>query len=612
MHSEQSIPAAFLQCCKKYPSEICYKQVQALPNPDILIGERYLEVQSKVAKIAAYLKSIGVKNGDKIAIISGTRPEWMIADLAILSLGGITVSVYHSVNVAETGYILFDSDSEIVFAENEEQVNKLLLLSTQPVKIPTTEDRPEKQVQLVFKKIITFEQTTLNPFIISISEIYQNFSETSLGFISDQIKELSAENVAALVYTSGTTGPPKGVIQTHGNHLSNLVQASRSGLFAPDGDIFLFLPLAHSFARLIGYIGFLTPTIVVFPSVQDKHSSHFNPQKMMDDLCIASSQVVPLVPRILEKMRDGIEAKSLVGGIAGKLLKLTLAAATEVYEKKEKASLISKIIYDGTKGIREKIKTKMFGPGFRHAVSGGAKLPAEINKFFDSLGITIYQGYGLTETCVATNVNRFGANVIGSVGPPLDGVELRIAEDGEILFKGPNVTKGYHNRPKATAEGWDREGWFHTGDLGALKDGVLWITGRKKEIIVTAGGKKVAPVPIEDLIKESPYISQAVVLGEGKPYCVAVITLNEPAVRIWAGQNGVDITGQLSASKDVIMLISAEFENTNKKLSQFETIKRFVIIDEEFTVENSLLTPTFKVKRGEVYKRYSAQIDGLY
>jgi long-chain acyl-CoA synthetase len=621
IQSVKNIGEAFYIVSSNYPNEAVYSKAiisstSSNGNESLRTwqSESFSIVQEKVFRLANYLSSIGIKKGDAVSIISYTRPEWMIADLAILSIGAVSVSVYQSITKEETGYILFDSSAKIVFAENEEQVTKLKWLLNNHCPIPETEDRNASNELINIAKIIVFEDVASNPLITSLDAI---FKMNEIPTTPPQaILTTTREDVASLVYTSGTTGPPKGVIQTHGNHLANLWQASKTKLFAPEGDIFLFLPLAHSFARLIGYIGFLSTTEIKFPAVVSKTSSALNPASILQDLREGNCQVVPTVPRILEKMVSGIRAKTTGEGIGAILLRITVNSALSMRKANNAnqiPSVLNKLSYHLTSFIRRKIKIKLFGNKFQHAISGGAKLPIEVGEFLLALGIDVYEGYGLTETCVATNVNPLGRNVIGSVGPVLEKVELKIAEDGEILFRGPNISKGYHNRPTATKNSWDNDGWFHTGDLGQVDEkGYLFITGRKKELIVTAGGKKIAPQPIEEKLQFSPYISQCLLYGDGQPYCIAIITLDIDAVRSKMASEKIKVTGELHQDPKVVELIQKEIDSINQTLSKFETIKAFKIINEDFTVENGMLTPTFKVKRNAAYKKYKDLIESIY
>ncbi len=609
IQSADSLPQLFSHVVKQWPDSVVYSQAQIIsPERREWRAATYREVSRKIWRLAHYLASRGVKAGDRVAIISFTRPEWMLADLAILYLGATSVSIYQSISAMETGYILFDAGVSWIFAENEEQVQKLKELERSPCPIPATEERAAQTINLKLAPLVTFEAVE---GYLSVADILANPS------IPETEPTLPpGADVASLVYTSGTTGPPKGVVQTHKNHLANIWQAARTGLFAPDGDLFLFLPLAHSFARLIGYLGFLTPTALRFPAVADTRSSVLNASSVLRDLREEGAQVVPMVPRLLEKLMNGVLEKANAGGIGAGILALTISSHRQVYGSHRDAvaaSIGPLIISVLTTPIARKIRRQLFGERFRHVVSGGAKLPVAVNEFFASLGIQIYEGYGLTETCVATNVNRVGQNKIGSVGPCLEQVQCRIAEDGEILFKGPNIARGYHGRTAATRAAWDSEGWFHTGDLGRLDDqGFLFITGRKKELIVTSGGKKVSPLMIEEKLTASPFISSAVVLGDGRPYCIALVMLDVPLVKQWAERRGIELAPVISDDSNVFAHISSEVAAVNEKLSRFETIKKFAIIDQELTIENGFLTPTFKVKRGMVEKKYASLIAALY
>lgn len=612
LRTRKNLADAFFDLAQRFPDRDAYSQASINSDGNrTWISESYASVAAKVAKVARYLRSLGVTKGSRVAIVSYTRPEWLIADLAIQAAAGVSTSIYQSVNRDETGYILFDSGAEVVFAENEEQVAKLLSLQESTCPIAATEDRAATTVQIKFKQIITFENVAASSGIIHIDEILTNANISAE--VPESVFEQSQADLASLVYTSGTTGPPKGVMQTHGNHLANVWQSGRSGIFAPEGDMFLFLPLAHSFARLIGYIGFLTPTQIKFPAVADRKSSVLNATSVLRDLREAGANVVPTVPRILEKMVSGLQHKASLPGIGGTLLALTLSVAQQRYEaiKNRKAiSAKTTLVFILTSALRKKIKLGLFGKGFTHVVSGGAKLPLQVAEFFAALGVDIYQGYGLTETVVATNVNRIGKNKIGSVGPCFEEIECKITEEGEILFRGPNIARGYWNRPSATSAAWDQAGWFHTGDLGELdSEGYLFITGRKKELIVTAGGKKVAPGPIEEKLVASPYISHAIVVGEGQPFCSVLISPEAPNLRAWAESQKIpyDLTQPI-----ILNLIESEIKAVNATLSKFETIKRFKIINDEFSVENGFLTPTFKLKRKLVVDRYKDLIDEIY
>jgi long-chain acyl-CoA synthetase len=324
------------------------------------------------------------------------------------------------------------------------------------------------------------------------------------------------------------------------------------------------------------------------------------------------------VPRLFEKMASTILARSKARGLQAFVLRVCLRNARIVQELRENESSIgfwNQLLHDACKGIRAKIRLQLFGRDFRHAISGGARLDPGVNRFFDSFDICICEGYGLTETCVATHVNRPLKRKIGSIGPAFTGVETHIADDGEIWLRGPNVTNGYLNRPEATTEAWTSDGWFKTGDVGRVdEEGVLYITDRKKELVITAGGKKIPPTAIEGTFKRHSFISQAFLYGDGRPYCVMLFTLNEAELRSTLRSGGilVEPTEKLSQHPAVIDKVAKAVERANKDLSSYESIKKFAILDEDFTVENGLLTPTMKMKRKLIVARYTSVIESLY
>jgi len=624
-----NIPAAFFANVFNTPQATVYSQ-GILQSSD-KFGPRnwskatYQEVAKRILGVSNYLKSIGISKGSKVAILSASRPEWMESDLAILSTGAAVVSIYQSLPAQDIAYILYDSGADVVFAENQEQVGKLLELISRPISIVENEDRPGTVATVRIKKIITFEETTSHELIVKYSDLIADFDK-NVGSknCKDLLLELKLsgltlcrEDLACLVYTSGTTGPPKGVIQSHGNHLANCRQAWRARLVDEGFGILVLLPLAHSFAKLMGYLGFLSPATLCFPAIVDHKTSKLDAKALAIDMASCDVQIVPLVPRLLEKMQAGVVQQSQKLNLSGLFLKLTLWAAkrnADAISTQSRPNFIVQTCFQGTESIRKKIKLKLFGKGFGYAISGGAKLNPAVNQFFKNLEIEILEGYGLTETCVATNVNPRGKSKIGSVGPVLDqDILIKIEEDGEILYKGPNVTKGYFNRPTATKASWDQEGWFHTGDLGELDtDGYLHIVGRKKDLLVTSYGKNIAPDPIESKIKNSRFISQAVLVGDGRPFCTALLTLEIETVEQFFKQKNVILSNSFTEQKEILELINNEILQINGSLANFEAVKKFLILPEDFTIDNGFLTPTFKIKKKLVLEKYKSQIDKLY
>jgi long-chain acyl-CoA synthetase len=431
--------------------------------------------------------------------------------------------------------------------------------------------------------------------------------------IEARVAATAPPDVATIVYTSGTTGPPKGVVQSHGNHLATLEAIEAAGLMRfsdPEEVDFLFLPLAHSFARAAEYLATYAGSTTVFAQSIDTVAS---------DLRETRPTVMAAVPRIFEKLYARVMAQREAAGLFGRLI---FDWAVKVGRNKSRrlqrrdpvppwvelqVRLADLLVF---RRIREAL-----GGRIRFLISGGAPLARDIQEFFHAAGILILEGYGLTETTPILTVNRPDRYKFGTVGLPIEGVTLRLAEDGEILAKGPNVALGYFERPEETAAAWDSEGWFHTGDIGELdEDGFLRITDRKKDLIKTSGGKYVAPQKIENLLKTQPHISQAVVIGDNRKYCVALITLDLEEVSRWAAGVGiaVDDPRELARHPRVVELIDKEVQETNRRLASYESIKSFRILPGDFSQETGELTPSLKVKRKVVSQKYADLIEEMY
>ncbi len=558
----------------------------------------------RVRSLARGLVALGLAPGDRVALLSATRPEWVELDLAILAAGGNTVPIYPSNLAAECGYIVSNSESEIVCVENEAQLAKLRQVERDGFDLDGTAHR-------VTPRVILSMDRTSDPRVLTLDDVAERGRIVGVDEVDRRIGRVGRGELATLVYTSGTTGPPKGVMQTHGNHLAAVESVGRIGLMA-EGDVdFFFLPLAHSFARFIEYAGLFTGSVTVFAQSVDT---------LLDDVRETGPQLFPAVPRIYEKVFARVQAtRQGATGLRRMLLEWAFSVGHRLSERQLagaapstllslQASLADALVFSKIRAV--------LGGHIKFLVSGGAPLAPEIARFLHDLGLVVLEGYGLTETTPILTVNRPSRYRLGTVGLPLDIVTLRIAEDGEILAKGPNVALGYYRRPEATKEAWDDEGWFHTGDIGEIDaDGFLRITDRKKDLIKTSGGKYVAPQTVENLLKTQPHISQAVLVGDRRKYCTALITLDADEVHGWAARQGVRLPAapeEWATLAPIQQLIEEEVSAVNRQLASYESVKYFRIIPRDFSVEGGELTPSLKVKRKVVFERYRDLIDEMY
>jgi long-chain acyl-CoA synthetase len=560
---------------------------------------------TRVREIAAGLIDMGVEPGDRIALLSGTRPEWMEVDLAILTCGALTIPIYQSNLPAECGYIVVNSETSLVFVENPKQRAKIEEVTGHGFELDGVTQR------VALRGVITIEgEPGAGQALAGLMERGRAVLPRMRGEIDRRIGALRHDQLATIVYTSGTTGPPKGVLQTHGNHLATVEAFVKIGL-AREGDVdFFFLPLAHSFARLVEYFGIAAGTTTAFARGIDT---------LADDMASARPHLVPAVPRIYEKLYARIQTVREQGSAAKRALfdwAVRVGHARSLCEQQGRPlpshlrlqhALAQRIVFARIH--------RLLGGNVRLMMSGGAPLSHEIAEFFHAIGLLILEGYGLTETTPALTANRPDRFRLGTVGLPIECAEMRIAEDGEILARGPNVAQGYYRRPEATAESWDSDGWFHTGDIGEFDaDGFLRITDRKKDLIKTSGGKYVAPQKIENLLKLQPHVSQAIVIGDNRKYCVALVTLEADEVSRWGSGQGLRFgsSEEMAAHPAVRELIEGEIAQVNRQLASFESVKYFRILPRDLTTESGELTPSLKVKRKVVAERYRREIEEMY
>ena len=562
-------------------------------------GFSYNELGERVKNFALGLASLGITQGDRIALMSENRPEWAISDFGILSLGATNVPIYPTITPQQIEYILKDSGSRLIIVSTPDLLEKILEIF---------DNLPALQ-----KIIYMDEPEAKKDFMLKFSELYemgQTFEKDHAGYFEDAIKTVKLNDLCGIIYTSGTTGAPKGVMLSHNNLLSN-VKAAREVIRVDETDTLLsFLPLCHSFERMAGH--FLA--ISAGATVAYAEST----ETVADNLGEVKPTLMTSVPRLFEKIYGRVIENANAGS---PLKKKIFWWAVNTGEKYVNAKFAGKI--PGGLNFKYKLATKLVfsklhqrvGGNLRFFVSGGAPLPKEIAEFFYKAGILILEGYGLTETSPVITVNREEKFKFGSVGPAVPGVEVKIADDGEVLTRGPHVMKGYYKNPEATAESIDKDGWLHTGDIGILdEEGMLYITDRKKNILVTSGGKNVTPATIENLLVTSPFIEQTMVIGDKRNYLTALIVPSFPALEKFANENGISYSDvkELLTNEKVYQAVDADIQNLTKDLARFEQIKKFTLMPKEFTIEDGELTPTLKVKRKVVSEKYADIIEKMY
>jgi long-chain acyl-CoA synthetase len=556
------------------------------------VDRSFDEVREIVRPLALGLTELGVEKGDRVSILGNTRPEWTYWDFAALSIGATVVPIYQTNSPEECGYVLENSDAKVVVVENEEQLAKVREVRE---RLPALE-----HVVLMIGEADDAIST------VAISEKGAAVGEARW---KERYEAVTPADICTFIYTSGTTGPPKGCIISHGNYRAMLDMVNGVNVIEPEDLTYLYLPLAHSFALLIQLGSFDLGTTIAYWEGE--------PQKILPNLAELKPSYFPSVPRIFEKIytaaTSGMEK---AGGLKKAIFDWSLkvgAKMREVERSGRKPGLLLKLQHDfADKQVLSKIRN-LFGGRLRLAVSGAAPINPEILRFFDSAGVLVVEGWGMTETSTAATVATPEDFKIGTIGKPFPGCEVKIAEDGEILVKGANVFQGYHKNPEATAE-TIVDGWLHTGDIGEIdSEGFIKITGRKKDIIITAGGKNITPANLEAEIKQHPLVSQCVVVGDRRPYLVALVTLDPEEAAAYAKEHGLpDDPAALATNPDVKASIEAHVEEINKKFARVEQVKKISILPHDLTQESGELTPTLKVKRAVVAQKHVDAIEELY
>jgi long-chain acyl-CoA synthetase len=563
---------------------------------DRWVSLSWLQTKDKAFQLAAGLLALGIGPEDRVAIASSTRMEWVLADLAIMCAAGATTAIYPSTQHEDVRYILADSQSKMVLAEDDLQVGKVL-------------DHLDELPELI--NIVQLDGKVDHPKVIGwvdLERLGREYLDAHPTAVDDVIAAIGPEDLATLIYTSGTTGRPKGVrlVQDCWTYEGAAVEAY--DIISADDLQYLWLPLSHVFGKaLIAiqlYIGFTT-------AVDGRID------KIVENLGVIQPTFMCGAPRIFEKVRarvmmtasHGVKAKIFdwAFGVGRKVSPMRLAG-------REPSGLLAMQYALADRLVFGKIKARMGGK-IRFFVSGSAPLSREVQEWFHAAGLLVLEGYGLTETCVPTCVNNPRATRFGTVGPPVPGSQVKIADDGEILIKGPGVMRGYHNMPEATEQAL-KDGWFATGDIGELDEqGYLRITDRKKDLIKTSGGKYVAPQKVEGVLKTvCPYISQVLVYGDGRKYATALITLDPEAIEGWAKEQGLSYSSveELTGSQEVHDLMEGFVTQSNEQLERWETIKKFEILRAELSVEEGEVTPSLKVRRKTVEKKYADLLNSMY
>lgn len=551
-----------------------------------VVGLSTDEVERAVDRVAALLAAHGVAPGDRVAILSYNRPEWAIADYAVLALGAASVPIYTTLPPDPVAFILADSGAKAVFVEDAAQLAKVRAARARAPDLKVVIG-----IDVAGEGVVPFAADAGDPAAVRSR--------------SDAVRP---DDLATLIYTSGTTGVPKVVMLTHRNLVSNAEASLKVLDLGPADDVLSFLPLSHVFERLVDYAVWEAGASIAYPRSLDT---------VADDLALLRPTMMAAVPRFYEKVRGRVLANVASAPPARqRIFRWALRTGAQAAAYRRRGESLPLCL-----GVRHALANRLVfrkvhartGGRIRFFVSGGAPLSPEVCEFFWHAGLPILEGYGLTETSPVIAVNSFAANRAGTVGRPVDGVEVRIAADGEILVRGPNVMKGYFGRPDETAEVL-HDGWLHTGDIGLLDDGgFLKITDRKKEIFKTSGGKYIAPQPLENRLKESPLVANAVIVGANRRFAAALLVPNFEAVAARLGSaDGPPDTKALVADPRLREILAGEVERANEGLAPYETIKKFAVLARDFTIEEDELTPTLKIKRRVIDRRYADVIEGLY
>ena len=593
----RNVPELFLDRVGRTPDAEAFRH----PAPGGWRSLTWREAEERIRAIAGGLRALGLGAEQPCAILASTRIEWILADYGVLFAGGATSTIYPSSTAEECAFILSDSGASVAFAENDEQVAKL---------------RSRRAELSLLRLVVTFDgRASADGWVVTLADLEERgraWDGAHPGAFEERAAEIRPDALATLIYTSGTTGRPKGVELSHSAWVAQSKAIQDSGYLDHPGVLqFFWLPLAHVFGKMIG----TAQLRIGFPTAVDGRV-----EKIVENLAATRPTFVGAVPRIFEKIHAKILQGAREGGpIKAAIFRWAIGVGLEhsrlVRAGKRPGAVLEAQRLVADRLVFEKVR-RLFGGRLRFFVSGSAPLSKDIAEFFDALGVVILEGYGLTESSAATHANLPWARKIGTVGPPFPGIDVKIAEDGEILMRGPWIMRGYRGLPEETQGALDADGWLHTGDVGFVDgNGYLSITDRKKDLIKTSGGKYVAPTELESKLKAlSPHVSQVLVHGDRRNYVTALVTLDPEAIQRWAA--GVGLAGrtvaELARAPETRALIQRDLDRLNATLPRFATVKRFTILPREFLESEGEVTPSQKLKRKAIEKAYRAELDAMY
>ncbi|WP_316740074.1 long-chain fatty acid--CoA ligase [Streptomyces sp. MK7] len=605
-----SVAALFLERVAATPDAEAYRYpVPAATGdgPDDWKSLSWGQAAQRVFAIAAGLIELGVRPEERVALASSTRVEWLLADLGIMCAGAATTTIYPQTNADESAFILSDSESKVLVAENAAQLAKAL----------------EKRAELPdLHHVVVVDPAGVETgdWVLTLAELEQRgaaYLDKHPELIKERVGALTKDQLATLIYTSGTTGRPKGVRLPHDNWSYMAKAIASTGLIGPDDVQYLWLPLAHVFGK-----------VLTSGQIEVGHVTAVDGRvdKIIENLPVVQPTYMAAVPRIFEKVYNGVAGKARAGGAAKYKIFQWAAEVAREYAKVTQDNFKRTGVHSAPFALASKHKVadrlvyakirEAFGGRLRACVSGSAALAPEIGYFFAGAGIHILEGYGLTESSAASFVNPGEAYRTGTVGKPLPGTEVRIADDGEILLRGPGIMQGYHKLPEKTDEVLESDGWFHTGDIGELSpDGYLRITDRKKDLIKTSGGKYIAPAEVEGQFKAvCPYVSNILVHGADRNFCTALIALDEAAILEWAKENGLEgrSYADVVAAPQTVEMVDGYVKELNEGLQRWQTVKKFRLLPRDLDVEHGEITPSLKLKRPVVEREYKHLIDEMY